>query len=126
MNKSSSSSVTSLVFVTTQKFQWNFVSWISSLLDHRYVWLFLYFLCNLVLTLHNKFLMSLYHFSLPYSLTGIHALFAFLGCGVCHWCQLFPVTRFSYHEYKWIGAFSILYTLNIALSNASLHLVSVP
>ncbi|KAJ1504758.1 UAA transporter, partial [Coelomomyces lativittatus] len=47
-------------------------------------------------------------------------------CGVCHWCQLFPVTRFSYHEYKWIGAFSILYTLNIALSNASLHLVSVP
>jgi hypothetical protein len=99
------------------------------LAEHKYVntqefWLALYFFLNLSLTLYNKVL--LVHFPYPYTVTALHAL-----CGtVGGWSLLargfFVQKRLSMSDSTALVMFSVLYAMNIAISNVSLNLVTVP
>ncbi|KAH8106426.1 TPT-domain-containing protein [Phellopilus nigrolimitatus] len=87
-------------------------------------WLALYFLSNLGLTLYNKFV--LVRFPFPYTLTALHALFGSLGGHVLMERGFFEPRQLSLSENAVLAAFSVLYTVNIAVSNLSLGLVTVP
>lgn len=108
-------------------------------------WLASYFTLNLSLTLYNKSV--LIHFPFPYTLTALHALCGSIGASILLHLQdpgfggtlmnetsLKP-TRPLFHkitpdlnagELVVLLLFSMLYTINIAISNASLRLVTVP
>ncbi|KAF6751176.1 triose-phosphate transporter family-domain-containing protein [Ephemerocybe angulata] len=87
------------------------------------LWLGLYFVLNLALTLYNK--LVLLHFPFPYTLTALHALCGTVGtfC-LLHASPQRPSVRGR--EAVVVLLFSVLYTLNIVVSNASLRLVTVP
>ena len=84
----------------------------------QYLWLFLYVLSNVVLTLHNKFMLN--QFDYPWLLTALHAFITYVGVSLQH-----KPTQISKKDWKTIYYFSCLYTVNIAVSNWSLLLTSV-
>ena len=116
--------------------------------DSAALWLGVYFMLNLTLTLYNKSV--LIHFPFPYTLTALHAFCGTIGTTVLlHWNRLsqlgalLPVLRkggrpltspaistlpapLNRREKCVLFLFSILYTVNIVVSNASLKLVTVP
>lgn len=96
----------------------------SETLKTQCTWLGLYFFFNLALTLFNKAVLGSFPF--PYTLTGIHTLCGTLGCALLHWRGVFKLTRLSDSESTTLILFSILYTINIAISNVSLQMVTVP
>jgi len=59
-------------------------------------------------------------------LTGIHTLCGSIGCLIFYLKGAFTFTRLSEYENFVMLMFSGLYTLNIAISNVSLNLVTVP
>ncbi|EIW72361.1 hypothetical protein TREMEDRAFT_25821 [Tremella mesenterica DSM 1558] len=87
-------------------------------------WLGLYFFFNLGLTLFNK--VVLVSFPFPYTLTGLHALSGCAGCYFALEQGAFVPARLTQKESMVLAAFSVLYTINIAVSNISLQLVTVP
>ncbi|WRT64435.1 uncharacterized protein IL334_001367 [Kwoniella shivajii] len=87
-------------------------------------WLALYFCFNLGLTLFNKFV--LVSFPFPYTLTGLHALSGCAGTYIALEQGAFTPARLTQKENIILAAFSVLYTINIAVSNISLQLVSIP
>ncbi|OCF42111.1 hypothetical protein I317_04082 [Kwoniella heveanensis CBS 569] len=87
-------------------------------------WLGLYFCFNLGLTLFNKFV--LVSFPFPYTLTGLHALSGCAGTYIALEQGAFTPARLTQKENIILAAFSVLYTINIAVSNISLQLVSIP
>ncbi|WVO16811.1 hypothetical protein L204_104497 [Cryptococcus depauperatus] len=87
-------------------------------------WLGMYFVLNLGLTLFNKFV--LVSFPFPYTLTGLHALSGCAGCYIALERGVFTPSHLTQKENIILAAFSILYTINIAVSNLSLQLVTVP
>ncbi|KAK6905981.1 hypothetical protein I203_106816 [Kwoniella mangroviensis CBS 8507] len=87
-------------------------------------WLSLYFCFNLGLTLFNKFV--LVSFPFPYTLTGLHALSGCAGTYIALEQGAFTPARLTQKENVILAAFSVLYTINIAVSNISLQLVSIP
>lgn len=97
---------------------------VSEKLQTQFTWLGLYFFFNLALTLFNKAVLGSFPF--PYTLTGIHTLCGTLGCALLHWRGVFKLTRLSDQESTTLILFSILYTINIAISNVSLQMVTVP
>jgi hypothetical protein len=115
---------------------------IPSFLDLSALWLALYFVLNLSLTLYNKSV--LIHFPFPYTLTALHALCGTLGASILlrlqgpgpgatgttrksPWSFSYKVTPdLSAGEIIVLLLFSMLYTTNIVVSNASLRLVTVP
>ncbi|KAJ3844647.1 TPT-domain-containing protein [Lentinula raphanica] len=96
----------------------------TSFIDSRPFWLTLYFFFNLGLTLYNKGV--LVRFPFPYTLTAIHALFGSLGGAVLARFQVFVPPRLKKNETTILLAFSVLYSVNIVVSNVSLQLVTVP
>ena len=84
----------------------------------------LYFGFNLGLTLYNKSL--LIHFPFPYTLSAIHALCGSIGCIALTRAGSSPPPRLNFRETLILLAFSVLYTINIVVSNVSLDLVTVP
>ncbi|KAH7337704.1 triose-phosphate transporter family-domain-containing protein [Rhizoctonia solani] len=86
-------------------------------------WLTLYLACNLALTLHNKYLLN--DFPFPWLLTALHAFCAALGSWICVWQGVFEPAPLNHPTTPLLGLFSILYSANIAASNASLQLVSI-
>ena len=92
--------------------------------DSPAAWMVYYFLANLSLTLYNKLLMNKFPFA--WSLTAIHALSGCIGAQLCLSKGLFVQQRLSTRENIVLVAFSSLYTVNIAVSNLSLNLVTVP
>lgn len=126
---------------------------VSALGDSPSLWLSLYFILNLTLTLYNKTV--LIHFPFPYTLTALHAFCGTVGTSVL--LRMNPgigiggtnsfmggkgarslnavspssssyqsVPNLNGKELLVLFLFSILYTLNIIVSNASLRLVTVP
>ncbi|GAO51241.1 hypothetical protein G7K_5349-t1 [Saitoella complicata NRRL Y-17804] len=94
-------------------------------LSNQYIWLTIYFFFNLALTLYNK--RALISFPFPWLLTAIHALFGAVGAGALYTAGRFePVKGLGKKEWASVIGFSGLYTVNIAISNVSLHLVTVP
>jgi len=65
-------------------------------------------------------------FPFPYLLTGIHALCGSLGCTFFYLRGTFTLTRLTDGENLTLLLFSTLYTINIAISNVSLNLVTIP
>ncbi|KAF3929813.1 hypothetical protein AA313_de0203309 [Arthrobotrys entomopaga] len=97
----------------------------------KYAWLAIYFALNLSLTLYNKSVMGSKPdrpalFPFPYLLTGLHALCGSIGCLFFYARGAFTFTRLSEYENIVMLLFSGLYTINIAISNVSLNLVTVP
>ncbi|ODO05953.1 hypothetical protein I350_05014 [Cryptococcus amylolentus CBS 6273] len=92
--------------------------------DSTTFWLGLYFFFNLGLTLYNKALLMSFRF--PYTLTGLHALSGSAGCYIALERGAFVPARLTQRENLILAAFSVLYTVNIAISNVSLQLVSIP
>ncbi|GAB7350887.1 hypothetical protein MBLNU459_g1403t1 [Dothideomycetes sp. NU459] len=84
----------------------------------------LYFTVNLTLTLYNKAVLG--KFAFPWLLTTLHTSFASLGCYILMMCGYMKLTRLSRQENYTLIAFSVLFTINIAISNVSLAMVSVP
>ena len=117
-----------------------FLRRILSLPDSPLLWLALYFTFNLTLTLYNKSV--LIHFPFPYTLTALHALCGTIGsfilirmdpsttrsgAGTLASVSYYsPMPNLNAKELVVLFLFSILYTLNIVVSNASLRLVTVP
>ncbi|KAJ9107161.1 hypothetical protein QFC19_002821 [Naganishia cerealis] len=87
-------------------------------------WLSWYFVFNLGLTLYNK--VVLVNFPFPYTLTGLHALSGCVGCYLALERGAYTPARLTSKENLVMAAFSVLYTINIAVSNLSLQLVTVP
>ncbi|KZT43327.1 TPT-domain-containing protein [Sistotremastrum suecicum HHB10207 ss-3] len=92
--------------------------------DGPVFWLILYFFFNLGLTLYNKSV--LVRFPFPYSLTALHALFSSIGSYSSLSIGAFTPARLSSRQSFSLLLFSFLYTLNIAVSNISLQLVTIP
>lgn len=92
--------------------------------DSPTAWLLLYFSFNLGLTLFNKLVMQ--GFPFPWTLTGIQMLSGTIGTQIALSQGFFTQARLNTREILTMLAFSILYTVNIAVSNLSLHLVTVP
>lgn len=90
----------------------------------KYAWLALYLAFNLALTMFNKVVLG--NFPLPFLLTAVHAFCGMAGCFVLYKRGAFTLTKLTQQEELTLLLFSILYTINIALSNASLKLVSIP
>ncbi|KAJ1301044.1 hypothetical protein OPQ81_003464 [Rhizoctonia solani] len=82
-----------------------------------------YLVCNLALTLHNKYLLN--DFPFPWLLTALHAFCAAVGSWICVWQGVFEPAPLNHPTTPLLALFSILYSANIAASNASLQLVSV-
>lgn len=92
--------------------------------DSQLFWLGLYFAFNLGLTLFNKGV--LLRFPFPYTLTALHALCGSIGGYVLLENGVFVPARLGTRETVALVAFSMLYAINIVVSNMSLHLVTVP
>ncbi|KAF9094946.1 UAA transporter [Mortierella sp. GBA35] len=97
----------------------------SRRVDTSYTWLAMYFFLNLSLTIYNKAILSTFHFSFPWTLTGIHTLCSGLGALTMARLGYFTPATLGERENMVMLMFSFLYTLNIAISNVSLNEVSV-
>lgn len=86
-------------------------------------WVLLWFSLNFSLTLSNKLVLNKFPF--PYSITAFHALGGCIGTWltVRHEDRLPTMSR---GQIVVLLSFSVLYTLNIVVSNVSLQLVTVP
>ncbi|KAF8842847.1 TPT-domain-containing protein [Paxillus ammoniavirescens] len=87
-------------------------------------WLVLYFFFNLGLTLYNKGV--LIRFPFAYTLTALHALCGSIGGFVLLKLGVYVPAKLTDADNLALVAFSILYTINIAVSNLSLQLVTIP
>jgi hypothetical protein len=97
---------------------------VADIASYQAFWLGSYFILNLVLTLYNKIL--LVSFPYPYTLTAVHAIFGLVG-GTCLRLQnVYQPKSLWGSDHALLLAFSLLYSINIAVSNASLDLVTVP
>ncbi|KAI0088249.1 triose-phosphate transporter family-domain-containing protein [Irpex rosettiformis] len=96
----------------------------TRLWNSKITWLALYFMFNLLLTLSNKSVLTSFPF--PYTLTALHALCSTLGGLLLRWHGLYIPKRLTGQEELVLATFSFLYGLNIAVSNVSLNLVTVP
>ncbi|KAK9693235.1 hypothetical protein K7432_014012 [Basidiobolus ranarum] len=74
----------------------------------------------------SKALMQFFSFKFPWTLTGLHTLCGAVGSYMFYLLGIFKPRRLGERENTIMLAFSVLYTLNIAISNVSLHLVTVP
>lgn len=86
-----------------------------------------YFLANLALTFHTKWLLSGSRFTFPWILSGLHISISGLGA----WITLkIKGQNNKFKDLNWslltkIGLFSSLYSVNIAMSNVSMKYVSL-
>ncbi|CAK7233172.1 hypothetical protein SCUCBS95973_008504 [Sporothrix curviconia] len=83
-----------------------------------------YFLCNVALTIYNKLILG--KFPHPWLLTALHTGSASIGCYILRMRGSIPRTKLNWDEEMKLVAFSVLFTINIAISNVSLAMVSVP
>ncbi|KAI9886191.1 MAG: hypothetical protein M1823_001987 [Watsoniomyces obsoletus] len=91
---------------------------------NKYRQLAIYFVMSLILTILNKFVLS--NCPYPYMLTALHAASGMLGCHALLRRGYFTLSSITSAEQRTINVFSLLYTANVALSNVSLHFVTIP
>jgi hypothetical protein len=87
------------------------------------VWLGLWLLNNVAVTLLNKAAFASVHFNYPMTLSLIHMLCSGLGCRIFYTRS--STKTLSSEARNQILLFSIIFTLNIAVGNVSLKFVSV-
>ncbi|EME46121.1 hypothetical protein DOTSEDRAFT_70200 [Dothistroma septosporum NZE10] len=83
-----------------------------------------YFFLNLFLTLSNKSVLG--KARSPWLLTAVHASATSIGCFAMLGFGVIKLTDLGTREHLVLVAFSFLFTINIAISNVSLAMVSVP
>lgn len=98
-------------------------------------WLLLWTVNNIGVTLLNKSAFAKVNFKYPYFLSFVHMLCNTIGCNILFSCiqqgcvknLLGNITRkkIAGNDNIWIFLFSIIFSLNIAIGNASLRYVSV-
>ncbi|KAI4255307.1 MAG: hypothetical protein LQ352_002639 [Teloschistes flavicans] len=86
--------------------------------------LLIYFAFNLGLTLYNKAVMI--KFLSPFLLTALHAAACVVGTSTMLAQGMFTLKHLTNRDTAMLSAFSVLYTANIAVSNVSLAMVTVP
>ncbi|KAL8962271.1 MAG: hypothetical protein Q9183_005180 [Haloplaca sp. 2 TL-2023] len=86
--------------------------------------LVIYFLFSLGLTLYSKEVMIVFKF--PFLLTALHCGATYMGTSIMHARGYFTPKILTNQDTAKLSAFSLLYTANVAVSNASLAIVSVP
>ncbi|EKM56695.1 uncharacterized protein PHACADRAFT_253966 [Phanerochaete carnosa HHB-10118-sp] len=116
---SSSSQITAVAFASTAASCLARMGWGS-----QFSWLCLYFAFNLILTLSNKSVLTSFPF--PYTLTAIHALCSTAGGLFLRSHSFYIPKQLDLRSELCLAAFSFLYSINIAVSNVSLNLVTVP
>lgn len=84
----------------------------------KWAYLAAYFACNVALTLYNKSILG--KFSYPWLLTAIHAGSASIGCYILELRGVVKRSELSRRDESVLLAFSVLFTINIAVSNVSL------
>lgn len=90
------------------------------------IWITLYFFANLALTIHNKWVLDRLDFNFPWSLTALHILLTGLGSYlIVLYLGIEPPFPLQKEDHLILSAFSLLYTINIAISNVSLKYVSL-
>lgn len=99
-------------------------SFVSAISNSNAFWLVLYFVFNLGLTLFNKSVLMSFPF--PYTLTASHALCGSVGGYVLSQNGAVVKSNLGLKDTAALVAFSVLYSVNILVSNVSLHLVTVP
>ncbi len=87
----------------------------------KWAYLAAYFACNVALTLYNKSILAGQLFPYPWLLTAIHAGSASLGCYVLELRGAVRRTELSRRDERVLLGFSVLFTMNIAVSNVSLY-----
>ncbi|KAI9712175.1 MAG: UAA transporter [Chrysothrix sp. TS-e1954] len=92
----------------------------STKLTYLAVW----FILNLTLTLYNKAVLGAFPY--PLLLTAIHCTCVAIGCSIWLLFSGSPLRKLSSKSQIILTAFSVLFTANVAMSNISLKLVSVP
>ncbi|KJX93589.1 tpt-domain-containing protein [Zymoseptoria brevis] len=92
--------------------------------NRKFLYLGLYFLLNLSVTLSNKALLKIA--SYPWLLTFSHTCATSIGCTILLATGHLKLSKLPLRDHLVLIAFSTLFTLNIAISNVSLNLVSVP
>ena len=92
------------------------------------LWLALYFVANVGLTLYNKAVLQTAGFHFPWALTAVHTLVSGVGAlGIAlARTGLARTQRPARSAPVVLLAFSVLYTVNIAVSNVSLDMVTLP
>ncbi|KAL8639473.1 MAG: hypothetical protein Q9228_003504, partial [Teloschistes exilis] len=98
--------------------------------------LLIYFAFNLGLTLYNKAVMikvgtpllplKRKRFPSPFLLTALHAASCVVGTNTMLARGVFTLKHLTNQDTAMLSAFSILYTANIAVSNVSLAMVTIP
>jgi hypothetical protein len=68
----------------------------------------------------------LVRFPFPYTLTALHALCGSIGGHVLKEKGLFVRKKLGARDTAVLAAFSVLYSVNIVVSNVSLQMVTVP
>ncbi|KAJ1946997.1 hypothetical protein GGF37_000774 [Kickxella alabastrina] len=87
----------------------------------------IYLLVSLTLTLHSKVILQWYNFGYPWLITALHSLSCIIGMHILRITNRYTPKPLKSPQHRYIIlAFSLLYTINIAISNVSLHHVSVP
>ncbi|KAJ1896710.1 hypothetical protein LPJ66_003827 [Kickxella alabastrina] len=80
-----------------------------------------------MLTLHSKVILQWYNFGYPWLITALHSLSCIIGMHILRITDRYTPKPLKSPQHRYtILAFSLLYTINIAISNVSLHHVSVP
>lgn len=90
-----------------------------------YFYLTTWFLLNIVITLYSKAVFSLYAFPCPLLLTTVHMICTAIGVFLCQAWNIFQPAQPTWTIAKTMLWFSVIFTVNIWLSNASLLAVSV-
>ena len=85
-----------------------------------FAWLTAYFVLNLALTIYNKLVLA-GNFPFPYTLTAVHCLFGTLGSHICLKQGIFTRAKLTTRDTALVTLFSVLYTVNIIVSNVSLY-----
>ncbi|KAF3391239.1 hypothetical protein F1880_007484 [Penicillium rolfsii] len=89
----------------------------------KFIWLTCYFGFSMALTIYNKLVLG--SFKAPWLLTCLHTSFSTLGTFVMLKMGYFELSKLGRKEHLVLVAFSFLFTMNIAMSNLSLSLVSL-
>lgn len=90
-----------------------------------YVYLVIWLFLNIVITLYMKLVFSTLKFPHPLTMTIVHMCFTTLGVKGLHICHIYlpkPIPREAWYT---ILMYSVVFSLNVFLSNASLLAVSV-
>ncbi|GAM89157.1 hypothetical protein ANO11243_071930 [Dothideomycetidae sp. 11243] len=83
-----------------------------------------YLALTIAITLSTKAVIQ--HLKTPWMLTALHSTFTAFGCNILLWSRGQKFTRLCLRDNLVMLAFSSLFTINIAVSNISLGMVSVP